>query len=287
MGAFGIQTIRPTQRALYERMGKYKSYVEPGLTFYIPFIDRIRLVNITEQMVNAEPQEVITKDSLNAIVDAQIYFKVKPDEESVKKSQYAVYNFTYQIVQLARTTLRDIIGNMTLTDANSKRGTLNAVLAKELSAQAVKWGVEVVRAELKEIKPPDAVQAVMNKVVVAEKEKIAALDFAVAVATQADGARQAVIKQAEGTKRKDILEAEGQAQAIVTVADAKAKEIEVVNMAASKYFKDSAVDYKKLQVAESALKDNTKIIVPQGSDLVNIVGESMGITPVPMKKKDK
>src|SRR5665811_1961870 len=103
----GIRIIRPTNRALIERLGKYHHFATPGFNWIIPFIDKMYKINITEKMVNAEPQEIITNDNLNASVDAQVYFKIKPDEESVKNSQYNVNSIEYQIVNLARTTLRN------------------------------------------------------------------------------------------------------------------------------------------------------------------------------------
>lgn len=110
----GIRIVRPTQRALIERLGKYNRFATPGFNWIIPIIDKMYKINITEKMINAEPQEIITNDNLNARVDAQVYFKIKPDEESVKNSQYNVNSIEYQIVNLARTTLRNIIGTMTL-----------------------------------------------------------------------------------------------------------------------------------------------------------------------------
>ena len=118
----GIRIVRPTQRGLIERLGKYHHFAQPGFHWIIPIIDKLYLVNITEQMVDAEPQEIITNDNLNASVDAQVYFKVKFDEESVKGSIYSVNNYKWQIVNLARTTLRNIIGTLTLKSANSERG---------------------------------------------------------------------------------------------------------------------------------------------------------------------
>lgn len=265
MGISFIGTIRPSQRGIIERFGKYHRFVEPGLVWLIPIVDDLTKVNVTEQMVDAGGQEVITKDSLNAGVDAQVYFKIKPDEDSVKKSQYAVYNAPAQIVALTRTTLRDIIGNMTLTDANSKRTVLNTQLEKSLSEQIGAWGIQVVRAELKEINPPDKVQETMNKVVIAEKEKIAAQDFAIAKQTEADGERMAAVKKAEG-----------QATAIIALANAKATEIKVVNEAAQTHFKGAAVELKRLEVAESTMKNNTKIIVPANSSVVNVLGDLFG-----------
>ncbi len=162
-------------------------------------------VDIREMMVEATPQMIITNDNLNAQVDAQVYLKVKSDEENVKASQYNVANYKYQIVNLARTTLRNIIGTLTLKSANSERGKINAELRQTLLEETSSWGIEILRTELKEIDPPTDVQETMNKVVKAENEKVAAVDFATAVETQADGQRRAEIKKAEGIKQARIL----------------------------------------------------------------------------------
>ena len=174
----GIRIVRPTHRGLIERLGKYNRFAGPGFHWVIPAVEKMYQVNTTEQMVDAEPQEIITNDNLNAKVDAQVYFKVKPDEESVKKSQYSVNNYLYQIVNLARTTLRNIIGTLTLKSANSERGKINEELHNTLMSETASWGLEIVRTELKEIDPPKDVQETMNKVVKAENEKVAAVDFA-------------------------------------------------------------------------------------------------------------
>jgi len=116
----GIRIVRPTQRGLIERLGKYQTFANPGFHWIIPVIDKLFMVNVTEQMVDAEPHEIITNDNLNASVDAQVYFRVKSDEESVKGSLYNVNNYKWQIVNLARTTLRNIIGTLTLKSANSE-----------------------------------------------------------------------------------------------------------------------------------------------------------------------
>jgi regulator of protease activity HflC (stomatin/prohibitin superfamily) len=134
-----IRTVRPTDRGLVERFGRYNRFAHPGLNFIIPLgIERLIRVNITEMMVDAGGQEIITRDSLNAQVDAQVYFKVKPDEESVKASVYNVYNYKIQIVALARTTLRNIIGTMNLMEANSERGKkTNPSMTSSLLRQGV------------------------------------------------------------------------------------------------------------------------------------------------------
>ena len=265
----GIRIVRPTHRGLIERLGKYQRFANAGYNWIIPIIDKLYLVNITEIMVDAEPQEIITNDNLNARVDAQVYFKVKDTEMDVKSSQYNVNNYRYQIVNLARTTLRNIIGTLTLKSANSERGKINDELQKTLKKETANWGIEIVRTELKEIDPPKDVQETMNKVVKAENEKIAAVDFATATETVADGQRRAEIKKAEGIRQARILEAEGEAQAI-----------KLVNEAADQYFVGNAQLLKRLETVEKALATNAKIVVPQGTELVNVIGELAGVLPL-------
>lgn len=268
----GIRIIRPTHRGLIERLGKYHRFAKPGFHWIIPVIEHMYQVNITEQMVNADPQEIITNDNLNASVDAQVYFKVKDDEESVKGSLYNVNNYKWQIVNLARTTLRNIIGTLTLKSANSERGKINSELHKTLHLETQSWGIEIVRTELKEIDPPRDVQETMNKVVKAENEKIAAIDFATATETVADGVKRAKIKEAEGFKQSKILHAEGEAEAI-----------KLVNEAADKYFIGNAQLLRKLEAVEASFEKNAKIVIPTGTELVNIIGEMAGIIPIDRK----
>ncbi len=269
----GIRIVRPTHRALIERLGKYNRLAGAGFHWIIPVIDRMYPINITEQMVDAEPQEIITNDNLNASVDAQVYFKVKDDEESVKGSVYNVNNYRIQIVNLARTTLRNIIGTMTLKSANSERGKINAELYGTLHMETQSWGIAIVRTELKQIDPPRDVQETMNKVVKAENEKIAAIDYATARETVADGEKRAQIKEAEGVKQAKILHAEGEAEAI-----------RLVNDAANRYFVGNAQLLRKLEAMETSLQHNAKIVVPTGSDLVNVIGEMAGVVPFPKEK---
>ena len=265
----GIKIVRPTQRGLIERLGKYRKFARPGFHWIIPVIDRMFLVNITEQMVDAEPQEIITNDNLNASVDAVVYFKVLEEEENVKNSQYYVNDYKSQIINLSRTTLRNIIGTLTLKSANSERNKINSEFHRTLSDETRNWGITIVRTELKQIDPPKDVQETMNKVVKAENEKIAAVDYATAAETVADGVKRAKIKEAEGTKQSKILNAEGEADAI-----------KLVNEAADKYFKGNAQLLKRLETVEASLKSNAKIVVPTGTELVNVIGEMAGVMPL-------
>ncbi len=268
----GIRIVRPTHRGLVERFGKYKNFANPGFHWIIPVIDRMFQINITEIMIDAQPQEIITDDNLNASVDAQVYFKIKDDEASVKDSVYKVNNVTRQIVNLARTTLRNIIGTLTLKSANSERGRINEELHKVLVKETATWGIEIVRTELKQIDPPADVQETMNKIVKAENEKVAAVDYATAAETAADGEKRSQIKKAEGVRQSRILEAEGEAEAI-----------RLVNDAADKYFVGNAQVLKKLETVQASLEDNAKVIVPSNAELVNVVGELAGV--LPMKRK--
>ncbi len=272
----GIRIVRPTHRGLIERFGKYNRFASPGFNWIMPIIEIIYQINVTEQMVDAEPQEIITNDNLNAKVDAQVYFKVKADEENIKSAVYHVFNYQYQIVNLARTTLRNIIGTLTLKSANSERGKINDELHRTLMSETSHWGLEIVRTELKEIDPPKDVQETMNKVVKAENEKIAAVDYATAVETVADGQKRAEIKKAEGIKQARILEAEGEAEAI-----------KLVNEAAEKFFVGNAQVLRKLEAVEHALQGNAKIVVPANTQLINIIGEMAGVVPVAVEQKEK
>ncbi len=265
----GIRIVRPTHRGLVERLGRYRRFANPGFNWIIPVVDRMIQVNTTEQMVDAQPQEIITNDNLNARVDAQVYFRVKNDEASVKCSQYSVNNYQRQIVSLARTTLRNIIGTLTLKSANSERDNINGALLTTLSKETMSWGMAIVRTELKEIDPPTDVQETMNKVVKAENEKVAALDYANAVERQADGEKRAEIKRAEGIKQAKILAAEGEAEAI-----------QLVNEAANTYFVGNAQLLRKLEALEKALGQNAKIVVPSGCELINVIGEMAGVVPL-------
>jgi regulator of protease activity HflC (stomatin/prohibitin superfamily) len=270
----GIRIVRPTHRGLIETLGRYTGYAQPGFHWVMVFIQRMYLVDIREQLFNADPQVIITNDNLNATVDAQVYLKVRPDEESVKNSMYNVTNYRLQVVNLARTTLRNIIGTLTLKSANSERGRINTDLDQTLKVETKDWGIEILRTELKEIDPPKDVQETMNKVVKAQNEMVAAIDFATAAETNADGVKRGEIKKAEGIRQAKILEAEGEAQAI-----------KLVNEAAETYFIGNAQLLRKLQAMETALKNNSKIVLPSNSDLVNVIGEMSGVLPLKREVK--
>jgi len=257
----GIRIVRPTQRALIERLGNYKGVKQPGFHWIIPIIDRMIKVNITERVMDVDPQDIITKDNLNAEVDLMVYYQVKEDEANLKRSRYGVDDFRYQIVSLAQTTARNVIGDMVFKDVNSKRNELNKQLAKVLDQQSDAWGVRVVRVELKEIRPPKDVQESMNRVIKAENLKDAAKDEAEAAETKADGERRAEIKKAQGVKQSSILVAEGQAKAFELI---------------EKKFGDKAQLLEKLKTIEKTFHKLDKIVIPEGKSLVNVLGNLAG-----------
>ncbi|MCH8340933.1 MAG: SPFH/Band 7/PHB domain protein [Chloroflexi bacterium] len=266
--ASGIKIVRPVEVGIIEFLGKFSRSAGAGFNWIVPGLQTMRKVNITERRVDIDPQSIITKDKLNAEVDGVVYYRVI----DAKKAIYEVNNFELSVPSLAKTTLRAVIGKMTLTEANENRDTINDEVEKILDREISKWGINVVRVELQRIEPPPDVQDAMNQVVKAENEKIAALDLATAIETKADGERRAEIKKAEGI-----------AAAIRLKADADGDAIKTVNEAAERYFVGNAQLLKRLETVSEALRNNTKIIVPADSDLVNVIGELAGTT-IPIKR---
>ncbi|MFA6104195.1 MAG: SPFH domain-containing protein [Victivallaceae bacterium] len=265
----GIRIVQPTYRGVIERLGKYNRFLGVGFNWIIPFIEHSKYRNITERMTNIASQEIITKDNLNAKVELVVYHKVKNDEDSVKKSYYEVEDYKSQIIMLAQTTARNVIGNMKFTEVNSQRAMLNKLLAETIDKEIENWGLKVVRVELKDITPPQAVQETMNNIIQAQNAKDAAIDFATAVETKADGARRAAIKEADGVKQANILRAEGEAQAI-----------QLVNEAAEKFFIGNAQKLRQIEMVEKSLKDNAKIVITKDGINPNIL---IGDLPVGIK----
>ncbi len=268
-----LRIVRPTEKGLVERLGKYHRFVQGGITFLVPFVDRIIKVNITERMTPVQRQDVITKDKVFMGVDAVVFYKIKPDEISVKASQYNVASFAAQIDTLARTVLRDIIGGMDMAIANTSRPIINSSLKTALDEQTEKWGIEIIRAEIKDLEPPRELIISMESVLKADNERQAAEKTAIAQATLASGQKNAAIQVAEGQKQAAILQAEGQKTATVAIAEGDAQATKLRNEALTTYFKDSAIVFKQLDTIAASLQNNTKIIVPEGKTISLILNE--------------
>ena len=250
---FGIRIVRPTHRMLIETLGKYSKTAEQGFNWIIPIIQSTRYVNITEQMVDVPEQTVQTSDKLNTKVDAMVYYQVR----DVKKSEYNVDNHRRQLTSLARTTLRAVMGKLTLTECIQERSKINEAVEGVLDKETDTYGVEVLRVEVQRIEPPTDVQESMNNVVKAEQDKIAAVNLSKARETEADGQRMADIKVAEGKKKASILQSEGRKESSILEAQGKSEAFKLIN----KEFKENAVVLKKLEVTENSLKSNSKVIL--------------------------
>jgi len=226
--AMSVRIVRPFQRGLVERLGKYHATTDPGLRLIFPFIDKLLLVDMREQVVDVPPQEVITSDNVVVSVDAVIYYEATDPQ----RLAYNVANFQLAVTKLAQTNLRNVIGDMQLDDALTSRDTINARLRDILDDATDKWGTRVVRVEIQRIDPPPDVVHSMHQQMQAERTRRAVVTEAQGVReaaiTRAEGDKQAAILEAEGIRQKQILEAQGQAEAIERLAQAeRARQIAV------------------------------------------------------------
>jgi len=215
--ALAIKIVQQYEQGLIERFGRYRKTIDPGLTMIIPFIEKVRRVDLREQVVDVPPQEVITKDNVVVTVDAVVYYQAT---DPVKLS-YNVANFIVAATKLAQTNLRNVVGDMDLDDALTSRETINTELRTILDEATDVWGTRVVRVEIQRIDPPADVTDAMHRQMKAERDRRA-------LVTEAEGEKRSQILRAEGIKESRILEAQGQAEAIRQVADAEAYQKEVV-----------------------------------------------------------
>ena len=206
----GIKIVRPFERGLVERLGKFKKELQAGIHFIIPFFDRLIKVDLRERVIDVPPQEVITKDNVVVTVDAVIYYEVTDAFRVI----YNVSNFQMAAIKLAQTNLRNVIGELELDQTLTSREAINAKLREVLDEATDKWGVRVTRVEIKKIDPPKDIMEAMSKQMKAERTKRAAI-------LEAEGVKQSEILKAEGERQAAILRAEGEAEAIKRVADAR------------------------------------------------------------------
>ena len=206
----GLKIVRQYEAGLVERFGKYRETLDPGLHLIVPFVERIRRVDMREIVVDVPPQEVITKDNVVVTVDAVVYYRAT---DPVRLA-YQVQNFVLAATKLAQTNLRNVVGDLDLDNALTSRETINAQLRSILDDATDVWGTQVVRVEIQRIDPPPDVTDAMHRQMKAERDRRA-------LVTEAEGAKKAQILRAEGVKESRILEAEGQAEAIKQVAEAE------------------------------------------------------------------
>jgi regulator of protease activity HflC (stomatin/prohibitin superfamily) len=208
--SMSIRIIRPFERGLVERLGKFQRILEPGLNMIVPFFDTVVKVDMREYVLDVPPQLVITKDNVNVEVDAIIYAQVTDPF----RSRYEISNYIMASTKLAQTNLRNVIGELDLDACLSSRDQVNAQLRDVLDTATDKWGVKVNRVELQRIDPPVDITEAMSRQMKAERDKRATI-------LDAEGVRQAQITKAEGTRQSQILEAEGFAEAVRKKADAE------------------------------------------------------------------
>ncbi|MGV8083538.1 MAG: SPFH domain-containing protein [Coriobacteriia bacterium] len=208
--ASAIRIVRPYEKGIVERFGKYQTTRESGLNFIVPFVDRMTKIDMRENVVDVPPQEVITKDNVVVTVDAVVYYEATDPV----KLMYNVGNFYLAATKLAQTNLRNVIGEMQLDESLTSREKINAALRQILDDATDKWGVRVVRVELQRIEPPKDVTEAMHRQMKAERDRRALI-------LEADGDKQAAIARAEGSRQAAILDAEGKAQAIKNIAEAQ------------------------------------------------------------------
>lgn len=273
--ARSARIVAQYEKGLILRLGKYHATADSGLTFLTPLVDEMVKVDMREQVINVEPQKVITRDNVTVIVDAVIYYRVVDP----MRAKFEVQNFGLAATTLAQTNLRNLIGDKSLDETLVARDMINTNLRVVLDEATNTWGVKVTRVEVQKIDPPSDITEAMSRQMKAERDKRA-------VILESEGMRQSEILKAEGFKLGEILRAEGDAQARLTRAGAEAKAIELVSTAAEKFFQERAALSKQLDVLQATLGQNVKYVIPGNADLVTVLGLDSQTAPtmVPLRR---
>jgi regulator of protease activity HflC (stomatin/prohibitin superfamily) len=205
-----VQIIPQATAAVIERLGRFKGTADPGLVFLVPFIDKVReRIDLREQVVSFPPQPVITQDNLTVNIDTVVYYQVTDPKSAV----YEISDYIVGVEQITTTTLRNVVGGMSLEGTLTSRDEINTVLRGELDEATGRWGIRVARVEIKAIDPPASIQESMERQMKADREKRATI-------LTAEGQRESAIRSAEGQKQAQILTAEGAKQAAILNAEA-------------------------------------------------------------------
>src|SRR5947209_5238098 len=248
-----IRIIPQARAGIVERLGRYSRTLTPGMAILVPFMDRLKpLIDLREQVVAFQPQPVITEDNLVVQIDSVLYFTVTDP----KSATYEIANPLQAIEQLTVTTLRNVIGSMTLEDTLTSRDNVNQQLRVVLDEATGKWGIRVNRVEIKSIDPPATIQEAMEKQMRAERDRRAAI-------LNAEGVKQSQILTAEGQKQAAVLTAEGERQSAILRSEGQAKAINTVFQAIHDGRPDQALlQYQYLQMLpQLAQGDANKVFV--------------------------
>jgi regulator of protease activity HflC (stomatin/prohibitin superfamily) len=268
----GIRIIPQARAGVVERLGRYQRTLDPGLALIVPYVDRVKpLIDLREQVVSFPPQPVITEDNLVINIDTVIYFQVTDP----KAATYEIADYIPAIEQLTVTTLRNVIGGMTLEDTLTSRDKISAALRHVLDEATGKWGIRVNRVELKAVDPPASIQEAMEKQMRAERDRRATI-------LTAEGIKQSQILTAEGEKQSAILRAEGQRESQILQAEGQSKAIETVFAAIHRGDADpKLLAYQYLQVLpQIAQGESNKVwIIP--SEITQALSTLAGSLPKP------
>ena len=245
-----VYTLKPYERGIQESLGKYTRFVQPGFGFQIPIVNITRVRDIREHTMDIHPQAVITKDNVEITVDGVMWVRPASDEESIKRTFYNIDNWKKAIIQLAMTNLRQEFGDLTLDESLVARERIAHNLEAALNAFAEEWGLAVSKVEIMLIDPPDDIKRAMHKQKTAEQERRSMRLLATGEFEAAEQQKLAIIQRAEGEREAAIMVAEG-----------KAKAIRLVNEAAQQYFRGNAQTLKQMEMTETALRDNAKIVI--------------------------
>jgi regulator of protease activity HflC (stomatin/prohibitin superfamily) len=255
--------VREFERGIVELFGRYQKFVNPGLHFQIPFVQLTRIRDVREHTMDIHPQEVITKDNVEILVDGVVWVRPAYDEENIKRTFYNIDDWKAAVMHLAQTNLRQEFGHLTLDESLVARERINKNLQESLDAMTDEWGLKVTKVEIKLIDPPVDIKAAMHKQKTAEQERRAMKLMATGRFEAAEQDKLAAIQLAEGKKEAEIKIAEG-----------KAKSIELINAAAQNYFVGNAQALKKMEVAENSLKNNSKVVLTsEGINPQIIIGQ--------------
>ena len=282
-----IKVVNQSEVYIIERLGKYYKTADAGLTFILPFIDRVSSVVLLKELtMDVPPQGVITKDNVTITIDTVVFYQITDPEKSV----YEIANLKKGIEYLAITTIRDIVGKMDLDETFSSRDSINFQLRSILDEATDKWGCKVNRVEIKDITPPADIRDAMEKQMNAERNKRALILESEAqkqsAITVAEGKKQAAILEAEAESEAKIRKAAGEAKAIKEVAEARAEEIEMVYSAMKKSNPDDKlVQLKSLEALQEVAKgEANKVFIP--FDATSALG-SLGAVKEILKDDDK
>jgi regulator of protease activity HflC (stomatin/prohibitin superfamily) len=283
---FIVRSVKvvPQQQALViERLGKYRTTLAPGLSFLVPFVDRVAYRHSLKEIPLDVPSQIcITRDNTQLQVDGILYFQVTDP----MRASYGSSNYEMAITQLAQTTLRSVVGKMELDRTFEERDLINAQVVNALDDAAMTWGVKVLRYEIKDLTPPAEILRSMQQQITAEREKRALIAASEGRKQEqiniANGEREAFIARSEGQKQADINQAQGEAAAITAVADATAQAIRTIAASIQEPGGDQAV---QLKVAERAIeaygqlaKTNNTMIVPGNmTEVASLVGSAMAM----------